>query len=429
MKPTKLYWILFFVTNAAIAYITPLMFSFPAAMFPVFYFLLRGLLLMTALLLLLLLLDTHIVKNKSISKFRSGFAAVLFVSISLFYLFEFFFTFYPETNGLNDTYCSQTWRYYYWRLNKQGFRDIDFQSMEGNGKLAIALAGDSYTEGHGIRRNEDRVSDRIRKSLPNYNVYNIGKCGYDIFDEAKLIRTIPIIPEVLVLQICANDWDYLSEPQQPEMPAGTESSWSDMLLLYPAKYSVTLNYLKSKLTNLLARIDEGKIRKQDKQKIYKAFDVKPPKKEQNSQEEIFRYSIDHSALPDDSIQLRLFKLFRPYQPSLSVMMDTLRFNDYLSELDSLNAYCKSRYIHLLIVPYPEFDEFSMSVSAKYINRYICREISRRGLECMDIYPALQRAHLKTYTANSCDNHINAEASKYVADTLLGYLQLKGLVGK
>lgn len=427
MKPTKLYWILFFVTNASICFITPVMFSFPAAKFPIFYFILRFLLLTTALLLLLLLLDVHIIKNKTISKLKSGLLSVAAVSLLLFYLLEIFFTFYPETNGLNDTYTSQTWRYYYWRLNKQGFRDIDFLSMEGNGKLAIALAGDSYTEGHGIKRNEDRVSDRIRRKLTDYNVYNIGKCGYDIFDEVKLIENIPVIPEVVVLQICANDWDYLSEPQQAEKPENAESQWPGMLMLSPARYSVTLNYLKSKLNNLLIKLDEGKMKRKDKERIYETFNVNPPKEELDGHIDIFKYSIENSPLPDDTIQSRLLNLFKPYQPSLSVMMDTLKFNDYLSKLDSLNAYCNKRYVHLLIVPYPEFDEFSMSVTAKYINRYLCREITKKGLDCMDIYPALQRAHLKSYTANSSDNHINATASKYVADTLLSYLHLRGLV--
>jgi hypothetical protein len=104
------------------------------------------------------------------------------------------------------------------------------------------------------------------------------------------------------------------------------------------------------------------------------------------------------------------------------MLDTALFSHYLDKLAELDAFCEARNITLLVVPYPNLDAFSMKVTNQFTNPYLCNLIRERGIRCFDIFPALQHARLKTYTVNISDNHINAEASRVVADTLIRYIR-------
>lgn len=426
MKYRYVYFMFFLLVNYLVGYITPVMFSFHFSDFPVFYFLLRGILLLMAIWCLLVLFYIEVVKNKTIGKLFSNLASVTTVILFFFYLTELFFTFYPESNGVNDTYNAQIWRYYYWRLNKQGFRDIDFQTMDGNGKLSLVFAGDSYTEGHGISNPRERVSDIVRSKLPDYNVYNLGKCGYNIFDETKVIEHMPVVPELVVLQICSNDWDYLIPSKDSSASAVkndiAEASSTTFLM---SKYFISVNYLNSKWKNLSGNIQHD--RNEDYDKLYEAFNVRNPSGKIRNSLDAFQYCLINTKLSEDAKQQKLLEIFKPYAPTVDVMLDTLRFNDYLSKLDSLNEYCKRRYVHLLVLPYPEMDKFSMKVLAKYTNRYVCKRLSEHKVDCLDIYPALYNAHLGSYTVNSADNHINPQASKAVADTLLVYLRNHKLI--
>ena len=60
MRMNKIYLLLFIMVNFFIFYITPVMFSFNAAKFPVFYFILRFLLIVIAIFLLPILLRDYI---------------------------------------------------------------------------------------------------------------------------------------------------------------------------------------------------------------------------------------------------------------------------------------------------------------------------------------------------------------------------------
>jgi len=341
------------------------------------------------------------------------------IFLVLFYFLEIFFTFYPETNGVNDTYSSQIWRYYYWKLNKEGFRDIEFETMADNDKPSIVFAGDSYTEGHGIKNPDDRVSNIIRKKLTGYNVYNIGKCGMGIDEEMNLIKNIPIRPKIIVLQICANDWDYLQNNLQSKNVNPT-LLLAEINGLSISEYSITFNYLKSKMKNIIEKMNENTdITAEQSNQIFELYNIKEPQRiKSRNVQSIFTYCEENTKLPEDTIQNRVLNAFKVSFPSIQVMMDSTRFSNYINKLLQINTFCIQRNIKFTVVPYPEFDDFSMNITAKHINKYLCGLINKQGITCHDIVPALKKANLNSYTVNSNDNHINSEASKIVADTLI-----------
>ena len=395
------------------------MFSFNAAKFPLFYFILRFFLLILSLCLLPIIFMDKVKDAKN--KLKSGLLSLIIMFLILYYVVESVFTFYPETNGKNDTYCAKTWMFYYWNLNKYGFRDVEFTTMSPN-KPNIVFVGDSYTEGHGIKDPNDRVSNICRQSFPNFNVYNIGKNGMDINDEIDLLKHIPIHPQIIVLQICSNDWDYLSKSESL-LPSRSRYLLAASTSFSFAKYSILFNYLDSKLKNIMEKFFSSKLEDDDISQIYNEFkiDKSASIKSKNSLS-VIEYAVDHSKLPQDSIQFHFFKLFRNFNSSLKAMTDSVLFSDYLNKLNELKKYCDDQQTELIVMPYPNMDKFSMTVGNRYTNPYLCSLIKKQNINCVDVYTNLKSAKLSSYTVNSSDNHINTKASKIVANTLILYIR-------
>lgn len=421
MQEKKIISLIFIVTNFSFFYITPKVFSFPLSVFPFLYYLLRAELILFSFFLVPVLYSLYVKSIKH--KYKQSIAAVGILFLLLFYVAELFLTFYPETNGTNNTYCSKTWMYYYWKQNKQGFRDIEFQTMLGNGKHNIVFVGDSYTQGHGIKNPKDRVSDLCRKAFPDFNIFNLGKNGMDINNEVRLITTLPIHPDVIVLQICSNDWDYLIPQNKSVLNTDNKlllAAFSDFSC---ADYSILLNYLKPKLGNIAEKLLFSDLNKNEIEKIYTTYNIdklNTIKSRNNLQ--VLEYAVSHSGLPYDSIQNRTFEVFKQFNSSLKVLTDSSMFNRYLDKLEEVKLFCEQRQVSFIVIPYPAMDKFSMTITERYINPYLCNLISGRGIKCLDIYPALKKANLDTYTVNNSDNHINEKASKIVADTLVNYLR-------
>ncbi len=419
MKINRIILISFLFTNAVFLWLTPVMYSFPNTSFPFFYFILRAGLIILSAFLLLQIFDKIIkhLRNKSYLAASS----VVLIFLLFFYVAELFLTFYPETNGLNDTYCSKNWMYFYWKQNKQKFRDIDFDELDALNKPSIVFTGDSYTEGHGIKNPKDRVSDRIRYEFPQYTVYNAGKCGWDIRNEKSLIKQIPVEPKILFLQICSNDWDFLMNN------TGYNHSKRNVLFaettISLSNYSILFNYLRSKSGLLLQNYFGYQLTDEQKKKMMDGFHITgSAEKISTNPFKAFEYCLSRSRLPDDSIQNVIFSLFKDFDSSLGFLLNPPLFEGYLNELEDVQMICTARKIKLVVVPYPALDNFSMKVTSKYVNRYLCNAIQQKGITCLNIYPALKKANLKHYTVNSSDNHINADASKIVANLIAQYLR-------
>jgi hypothetical protein len=63
-----------------------------------------------------------------------------------------------------------------YNTNSFGFRDIEWNDFNNTKSLKIALFGDSFTEGWGVKQ-EEIIAYRLRKELPNAQILNFGLQG------------------------------------------------------------------------------------------------------------------------------------------------------------------------------------------------------------------------------------------------------------
>jgi len=99
--------------------------------------------------------------------------------------------------------------------NSAGFRDREYSLAKGAGVYRVAFLGDSLTFGvdvdldHTPPRRLEAYLNRARHSSPRiYQVLNFGVPGYSIIQEAELarIKALSYAPDMVVLQVCINDW-------------------------------------------------------------------------------------------------------------------------------------------------------------------------------------------------------------------------------
>jgi hypothetical protein len=95
------------------------------------------------------------------------------------------------------------------QLNSQGFRGPSFSEAKPAGVYRIAVVGDSFTFGNGVRQG-DRFTDLLQAQLPaRFEVLNFGEPGANTPEHekrvAKLVRTIN--PDFILLQWYVNDME------------------------------------------------------------------------------------------------------------------------------------------------------------------------------------------------------------------------------
>jgi hypothetical protein len=107
------------------------------------------------------------------------------------------------------TLASRQWFAKYWNpINSFGYRDIEHDFNNLDGKKLLFVVGDSFVAGHGTKNTRDRFSDVLGTQLGNdWEVFNIARNGWDTKDEFTAIRDFPIMPDAIVLSYFINDID------------------------------------------------------------------------------------------------------------------------------------------------------------------------------------------------------------------------------
>lgn len=109
--------------------------------------------------------------------------------LALLTAFELSFAaFVDHSDAFNMTNISKRWfrRHIETQRNLAGFRDQrEFVEQLPDGLRRIVFLGDSFTIGHGIRRREDRFTDRVEAAIEQvapgqYQVANLGECGWEV---------------------------------------------------------------------------------------------------------------------------------------------------------------------------------------------------------------------------------------------------------
>lgn len=144
------------------------------------------------------------------------------------------------TTADNGGYFSRRWlRSGAVRRNHAGFRERLFEDAKSPGTYRIAIVGDSFTFGNGIRQ-EDRYSDLLHKRLPaHFEVLNFGTPGANTPQHRNLVAELlpKIRPDFVLLQWYVNDMeddDATGRPSfEPLMPVRTWHAWlSERSALY-----------------------------------------------------------------------------------------------------------------------------------------------------------------------------------------------------
>jgi hypothetical protein len=143
----------------------------------------------------------------------------------------------PLTQGF-PTYTSALWERRFVRLNQSGFRDRDHATAKRG--CRIAVVGDSYAFGAGIRRPEDRLGERVAADLTAstgrpWEPINASRGDSHTLQEMAFLKAIePLSPDVIILLYVFNDIDYLA-PVTPRAGVLTEAPRSLAERLHPVR--------------------------------------------------------------------------------------------------------------------------------------------------------------------------------------------------
>jgi hypothetical protein len=125
--------------------------------------------------------------------------------------------------------------------NHAGFRDREFAEAKPDGVYRIAVVGDSFTFGNGIRQDE-RYSELLRTNLPSrFEVLNFGTPGANLPQHRSLVADLlpRIQPDFVLLQWYVNDMEADDVKGRPAFaPLMPIRSWHDWLNERSALYSI-----------------------------------------------------------------------------------------------------------------------------------------------------------------------------------------------
>ena len=102
----------------------------------------------------------------------------------------------------------------YVSLNKQGYRDTEHAHNKDKNTVRIAVLGDSFTFGSGIKNVNDTYPKKLEKTLNSksektgYEVLNFGKPGIDTEYEIKILKNdaIQYRPDIIIVGYVLNDF-------------------------------------------------------------------------------------------------------------------------------------------------------------------------------------------------------------------------------
>ena len=131
---------------------------------------------------------------------------VLYSLLLLALTLELLFMFVPRSHGMGFTLGARIWDSYFWGpINSLGYRDREPPPFDARSRYVLAV-GDSFTEGHGIRRVGRRYTELLEESLgPPHRVLNLGSSGSDTRSQLRNLQAYPLEPDLVILQYFGND--------------------------------------------------------------------------------------------------------------------------------------------------------------------------------------------------------------------------------
>lgn len=118
--------------------------------------------------------------------------------------------------------------------NNEGFRDDDFSRERAPGTFRVAMFGDSFTLGEGVRRG-DIFADRVERAPTSdgrrVEALNFGVNGYDaVYSLALMERTVPAFrPDLVLFDFYLNDISIEAFQQLAAELDAAERRWTPWL--------------------------------------------------------------------------------------------------------------------------------------------------------------------------------------------------------
>ncbi|MBI2258346.1 MAG: SGNH/GDSL hydrolase family protein [Flavobacteriia bacterium] len=306
------------------------------------------------------LLFINLFVNGKWKKF-TNFGLILVTFIVSFIIIESVFMFIARSHGSGYTLAGQIWNGKYLKpFNSLGFRDKEPLKKENS----IFFVGDSFTEGFGIKRRQDRFSDIFASKKTNFNCINIGKGGSDTDEELnitkKFIKKTKINPKKIILQYFGNDIDRkamsLGLPFDGFKPYSDLSYFSKIFV----KGSFFLNYFYWNL----------------------------PRKD---------------VVPYTDFVLNSYQ-------------NELVFNKHRNDILAFIDFCKIQKIELIVIVFPFMED--LKISKKIYTEKIINFLNSKQIITIDVIPLVEKLSIKDRVVNNNDGHASEIVHKLVAKELL-----------
>ncbi len=146
-----------------------------------------------------------IITSENQNENRKNIYTSLFSVFFILILLESIFTFIPKSHNVGLAYCSKNWKLYYNQLNQQQYRDQAHDKKDFS-KKKILFIGDSFTQGNGIERPENRFAELFTKSLGSCSEHFIyAKGGMNSLEQLNILKGINFKFDLIVFQYYGND--------------------------------------------------------------------------------------------------------------------------------------------------------------------------------------------------------------------------------
>jgi hypothetical protein len=293
--------------------------------------------------------------------------------------------FYDQTDSFNATLTSTTWyrRHVDPYKNSEGFRDRQpLEKHPSAGRTRIWFLGDSFTLGHGIRRVEDRFSDRVAHDLDQQvpgkflvnNLSDAGTNGSQILGLMKVYWNSGYDPpRVAVYVMCLNDIEvYLPGADQRPAP-GSKLGFS--LTNWVVQKSYLLNFLWFRLS-------------QSQQARFKDY-----------------FGNVAQAYADQPGKL------------------------LLAEIDRMQYECRKHHVDFRVVIFPFLHNLGQDYKFGPAHKMVAAHCRAVNIPVLDLRPVLEPHVSEGLTVNRFDAHPNERAHALAADAIEKQLlgDLTGLV--
>ena len=265
--------------------------------------------------------------------------------------------------------------------NSDGFRDTEFKDAAGKSRFVIAVLGDSFTFGQGVKQDdvypallEKQLNQSVKSDF--FRVWNLGVSGYNTEQEAFVFESfvLPRAPKWVVVGYNINDYEAVdltpenasvNEGGHPQQPSWFEEITEERLL--------AIQFIKHRIGSLI-------------------------------------------------------RIFRPQWYGSSYVEDILA--EYLGPgpgwqrvsglLTKMNDECKANGIGFSVAVLPAMLNLSQ-YPFESVHDVVVSYCRSSAIDCVDVLPYFRSKNLEDTSVSLIDAHPNAAAQQIFADAIEDHL--------